>query len=155
MAIEETLSHTFSSFFAEAEPKLRHALVAALGVDSGVEAAAEALTYGWEHWERIGAMENPAGYLYRVGLSRGRRMARRPSALPPVRNDSLPWVEAKLPDALETLSQRQRVAVVLVHSLDWSQTEVADLLGITQGAVRTHLQRGLARLRSKLGVEDV
>jgi hypothetical protein len=41
----------FAEFFAIAEPKLRRALVAAYGVDRGREAAAEALTYAWEHWE--------------------------------------------------------------------------------------------------------
>jgi len=155
VALEDTLTQSFADFFVEVEPRLRHALAVSLGSDVGVEAAADALAYGWEHWDRVGRMANPAGYLYRVGRSSGRSMRRIPSELPSVREQSLPWVEVGLPAALESLSERQRVAVVLVHSLGWTQTEVAELLGVTQGAVRTHLERGMKRLRSKLGVSDV
>ena len=158
MALEETLetrARAFTEFFGDVEPRLRYALTASLGVDVGGEAAAEALAYGWEHWNRVGRMDNPAGYLYRVGRSRGRRLRRRHSSLPPVGEVSLPWVEVGLPAALAELSERQRVAVILVHSLGWTQSEVGELLGVSQGAVRTHLERGLARLRRKLGVADV
>jgi len=37
------------------------------GQVSGREVAQEALEYGWEHWERLRSMENPVGYLYKVG----------------------------------------------------------------------------------------
>jgi hypothetical protein len=30
---------------------------------AGRDAAADALAYGWEHWERIKDMKNPIGYL--------------------------------------------------------------------------------------------
>ena len=155
LALEETLTRAFTEFFVEVEPRLRYALTASLGVDLGGEATAEALAYGWEHWGRVGRMDNPAGYLYRVGRSRGRSLRRRFSSLPPVREVSLPWVEVGLPAALAELSERQRVAVILVHSLGWTQTEVGELLGVSQGAVRTHLERGLKRLREKLGVTNV
>ena len=144
----------FSEFFVETEPRLRQVLTATLGLEVGTEATADAMAYAWEHWERVGRMENPAGYLYRVGRSRSRRFRRIPSELPPVREESLPWVEPGLPKALGKLSERQRTVVILVHSLGWTQTEVAALLGVSQGAVRTHLERGVARLRSKLGAND-
>jgi predicted RNA polymerase sigma factor len=76
-----TRSETFEAFFREAEPRLRRALIAAAGAEVGREAAAEALAYGWEHWDRVGAMENPAGYLYRVGRSKARRWRKAPLAL--------------------------------------------------------------------------
>jgi RNA polymerase sigma-70 factor (ECF subfamily) len=64
----------------------------------------------------------------------------------------MPWVEPRLPQALGRLSERQRVAVVLVHCLGWTQEEVADLLKISRGSVQTHVDRGLRRLRASLGV---
>jgi RNA polymerase sigma-70 factor (ECF subfamily) len=67
----------FSDFFADAEPRLRRALIAAYGAERGREAAAEALAYGWEHWSRVRRMGNPLGYLYRVGQSRSRPRKRR------------------------------------------------------------------------------
>jgi hypothetical protein len=66
------VTEAFESFVAVAEPRLRHALVAAVGRDLGRDAAAEALAFGWEHWDDIKVMENPIGYLYRVGRSRVR-----------------------------------------------------------------------------------
>ena len=148
----ETLEDTFTEFFEQTEPKLRNALVAAYGVETGTEAACEALAFAWEHWDRVRSMDNPIGYLFRVGRSKSRRFRRRPP-LPVVRpSNPLPWVEPALPKALGRLSQRQRVAVILVHSLGWTYAETADLLGVSIGTVETHVQRGLGRLRRSLGV---
>ena len=61
---------------ADHERGLRTTLTAALGSDVGREAAAEALAYGWEHWDRVSALENPAGYLYPVGRDLGGRRRR-------------------------------------------------------------------------------
>lgn len=155
MIPDEKLKDTFTSFFEDAEPKLRHALVASFGVEVGREAAADALAYGWERWERVRAMDNPIGYLYRVGANRGKRIKRRrrPVDLPSVSSENVPWVEPGLPEAIGQLSERQRACVVLIHSLDWRQTEVADLLGISVGSVRKHAERGLQKLQTVLGVD--
>ena len=51
-------------------------LVAQCGVEPGSDAAADALGYGWEHWDRIGQMANPVGYPYRVAQSSVRRQRR-------------------------------------------------------------------------------
>ena len=64
---------TFEEFFRENEPKLRRALAAAYGPEDGREAAAEALAYAWEHWERLQEVGNLPGYLFRVAQSRRRR----------------------------------------------------------------------------------
>jgi hypothetical protein len=45
---------SFEAFVADAEPRLRHALVAAYGFEEGRDAAAEALAYAWEHWRALG-----------------------------------------------------------------------------------------------------
>ena len=154
MTHQETVARSFEAFFAEVEPRLRVAASAAFGFEVGADAAAEALMYGWEHWDRVSAMENPSGYLFRVARSKSRRLRRRAVVLPAVTAESSVWVESGLPDALASLSERQRTVVLLVHSMGWTQSEVANLLGISQGAVRTHLERGLKRLRVKLGVSD-
>ncbi len=66
-------SDAFEAFVRDVEPRLRRALVAAYGFEDGRDAAAEALGYAWEHWERLHDMANLPGYLYRVGQSRRRR----------------------------------------------------------------------------------
>ena len=140
----------FESFADEVGPRLRHALVATYGIDVGVDAAADALAYGFEHWERVGSMSNPVGYLYRVGQTSAQRLLRRPVRLPHVDPVQLPEVMPELAPALEELSEQQRVVVVLVGGLQWRQREVAELLELSESTVRTHLQRGLAHLREVL-----
>jgi DNA-directed RNA polymerase specialized sigma24 family protein len=138
----------FETFFAETEPHLRRALVAACGPERGREATAEALAWAWEHWDLLNGVDNRLGYLYRVGQSRTR--ARRvPQLRARVHHDPPPRDPA-LAKALDRLPERQRVAVVLVHGLGYSMREVADLQGIKVTTVQNHLERGLARLRQLL-----
>ena len=144
-------AESFTVFAVQFEPRLRRGLVPVLGVDLATDAAAEALAYGWEHWDRVGAMENPQGYLYRVARTAGRRLRRRPVAEPMIGSPEIPWVEPGLPDALASLSDRQRSVVWLVHGFGWKQTEVAELLGLSPKSVQTHLRRGTEKLAKALG----
>ena len=136
----------FTEFFAIAEPRLRRALVAAYGVDRGREAAAEALAYAWEHWERISDMDNPVGYLYRVGQSRSRPRSA-VQLYPPVNAGSGPWIEPELPAALAELSERERLAVVLIEGFGWTFREVAEVADVSVSSVQSYLSRGLKKLR--------
>lgn len=142
----------FTRFVKEVEPRLSYALAAAFGQEVGAEVTADALAWAWEHWGKVQTMENPAGYLYRVGQSKA-RWYHRPHVLflqiPPT---EVPGLAPELPDALGGLSKHQRVAVVLIHGHAYSEREVADLLGLSRWSVRTHAERGLKRLRSALGV---
>jgi RNA polymerase sigma factor (sigma-70 family) len=63
--------------------------------------------------------------------------------------------------ALRRLPRRQREVVVLRYLGDWSESDVAEALGISAGAVKSHAWRGLSALRQHLdagrprGVDDV
>jgi DNA-directed RNA polymerase specialized sigma24 family protein len=152
---EETKQAEYAVFVREHDLRLRQALSSAYGPDLGREAAAEAFAYGWEHWERVAVMDNPIGYLYRVGqTSASRLIRRRRVALPAVPTDRLPWVEPGLPVALSDLSEQQRTIVLLLHSYEWTMSEVADLLGISKASVQTHAGRAMKRLRRHLKVES-
>ena len=151
---EDDARDAFEAFFASVEPRLRESLSATLGPRAGREAAVDALSYGWEHWDRVRAMANPAGYLYVVGRDRARRSrrrSRRPS-LAAVNTDRAPWVEPELPAALAALPEQQRAVVMLLHSFQWTMSEVAELLGISKSTVQTHAERGMTRLRERMGV---
>ena len=54
-------------------------------------------------------------------------------------------------DALRRLPRRQREVLALRYYLDLSEAEIADLLGISRGAVKSHASRGAAALRADLG----
>ena len=143
----------FETFFEEVEPRLRHALVAAYGADAGSDAAAEALSWAYEHWDRMQGVRSPVPYLFRVAQTRSHR-ARRPLPLaaPPVDAHERA-VEPGLERLVDALPQQQRVAVLLVHGLEWTHAEVAELLGITASTVATHVSRALDALRRGLGVD--
>ena len=143
----------FRVFFEEFESKLSYALTAAYGVEVGAESSAEAIAYAWEHWAKVGRMDNPAGYLYRVGQTAARRLKRKAPLFPEVEQRELPMVEPGLPKALARLSAAQRTAVVLLYVLDWSEREAADLLGVNRSTIRRHRDRGLAKLRQALEVD--
>ena len=144
----------YDDWVARSGPRLRAALVAAYGPEVGVEATADAMAYGWEHWARLREMGNPTGYLYRVGQTAARRHHRPQGFLPARPEPGLPEFEPGLAPALEQLTEPQRVAVVLLHSLGWSTPEVAEVLDVSVSTVRTHGSRGLDKLRLALRVGD-
>src|ERR1700694_4158816 len=97
-----------------------------LAADAADEAFARALS----RWERVGAMDSPTGWTYRVGINLVRRQARRRE-----RERSLPSLLAIRPDlpapagetwsAVAQLPHRQRLAVVLRYLGDLTETDVA------------------------------
>jgi DNA-directed RNA polymerase specialized sigma24 family protein len=143
----------YSTFVRLGGSRLLRVLVAHYGVDVGSDAAADALRYGWEHWDRVAQMENPIGYLYRVAQSSVRRQRRWRRELPfPARDATYvdSSVDSELFDVLARLSPLQRVSVLLVHAYDWTYPEVADVLGIKVSAVTNHVHRGTSKLRRLL-----
>lgn len=57
----------------------------------------------------------------------------------------------ELLSALRSLTVNQRITVVMRFYDDASYDDIADQLGCAQGTVRSHLSRGLERLRDQLG----
>ena len=143
---------SFEALLSQVRPQLARAFIAAYGVERGREALSEAMAYAWEERERLKVMQNPGGYLYRVGQSRTRPRKQAPR-FPTPSTIGLPWVEPDLPAALRELSEHQRVCVVLTRAYEWTQKEVAELLGVEPTTVQNHVARGISRLRNRLGAE--
>lgn len=80
-----------------------------------------------------------------VGRRRRLELDRRPR--PP---DPVPLGADELWDALATLPDRQRAAIVLRFYLDLPDDEIAHLLGCRRATVRTAVHRGLAKLRQEI-----
>jgi DNA-directed RNA polymerase specialized sigma24 family protein len=142
---------SFENFCDVVQPKLRQAFAARYGHVDGAEATAEALAYAWEHWDRVRGMENPAGYLYRVGRSKTRRIRRPTPFLIDIPERGIPDVEPGLPAALASLSEHQRVAVTLIGGFGWKLREVAEMRGVSTSTVQNHFERGMRKLRAAMG----
>ncbi|MQW77485.1 sigma-70 family RNA polymerase sigma factor [Nocardioides sp. dk4132] len=114
----------------------------------------EALVRVGVRWRRL-ADQNPGGYarttLVRLRVDRARRLCREllPGLLPEraapvvIVEELDPW----LLTALAGLSPHQRAAVVLRVLEDLEHAEIAARLRCSEGTARSHLSRGLARLR--------
>lgn len=134
---------------------LQRALVVRFGIDVGTEAHADAMAYAVEHADRLAAMGNPVGYLYRVGQTSAQRMHRWRRTFP-LTAEPVVTHGAFVPElqpALEALRHGHRVAVVLVHGYSFSYAEVADVLGVPESTVRNYVRRGLVALRRAIGEE--
>jgi RNA polymerase sigma factor (sigma-70 family) len=59
-----------------------------------------------------------------------------------------------LDEALKTLSRGERLCVSLCYGADWSHGEAAEALNIPIGTVKSHVKRGLDKLRAKLARPD-
>jgi RNA polymerase sigma factor (sigma-70 family) len=156
VANEERVPQDFADFVHDVEPRLRQALVSTYGPIDGREATVDALSWAWEHWDRLAGMDNRLGYLYRVGQSAIRRFTTRPLPVDPttVPDTSHPELTPELLRSLAQLSEQQRTVVVLVHGYGWQQAEVATLLEIGPSTVHEHLNRAMTRLRADLEDHD-
>ncbi len=134
-------------------------LVAVLGLYCGDRSVAEdcAQEAMVRLWPRLADIDDPRGWVFRVGFNVAasafrRRVAERRA----VRTLSDAFNPAPAPDAdrnidlqraLQALSPRQRQAVVLHYLADLSVPQVATVMSCSQGAVKSHLARGLSALR--------
>lgn len=115
------------------------------------------------HWGRLRDPDKALAYLRQAVVNRSRSVLRhrvvvdRHTRSPDAGDVTVdgPSVGGARRDAVRAalleVSDRQREVLVLRHYLDWSEEQIADALGISPGAVKTHAHRGSAALRELLG----
>jgi RNA polymerase sigma factor (sigma-70 family) len=102
--------------------------------------------------------EGPEAWVRRVALNlaaeRARRLRRQTRALlrlgPPPQVPAASAEALALLEALRTLPMRQRQAIVLHHLVDLPVQEVARMLGVRPGTVKSLLARGRRALANRL-----
>ncbi|MDT0344944.1 SigE family RNA polymerase sigma factor [Streptomyces litchfieldiae] len=124
-----------------------------------------ALVRAYARWERVTQATDPDAYVWRIMINVNRDR---------IRGLRVPeWLTSRFPEqtvrdrvdhvlardvlmaALQRLPPRQRAAVVLRYVEDRTETEVAALLGIRVGTVRSRSARGLEKLRADPAVRDL
>ena len=115
-----------------------------------------------EGWGRLRTPENALAYLRQAVVNRSRSVLRHrtvtgepprqvPLDLPGGEHTVLFEAErSAVIAALRELPVRQREAIVLRYCSDLSEAEIAAVLGISRGAVKSHTARGVAALRAAL-----
>jgi RNA polymerase sigma-70 factor (ECF subfamily) len=130
------------------------------------DAVQEAFVKAHLHWRRIQHYDDPVGWIRRVAINRlrddHRRQSRKGLALQRLAGEpQAPAVEqhdfdSDLQSILAQLPKQQRIAIALFYVDELSVAEVANALNVSQGAVKSYLHQGRARLRSVLAtVEEV
>lgn len=153
----------FESFFRAERSRLFGSMLLITGsAHEADELVQEAFFKVFERWDRVGAMENPTGYLYRTALNTQRSAYRRavraakrvvsPSPSPD------PYAAAADRDevlrALAAMTPRQRAAVVLTELLGYPTDEAARAMGIRPGTVRVLVSKARAALRARTEQSD-
>ncbi|MEU5788079.1 sigma-70 family RNA polymerase sigma factor [Micromonospora purpureochromogenes] len=160
--VEDLSALPFDRFYAGHVDRVHRALALALG-DPGLarEATDEAMARAYARWDRISRLDNPAGWVFRVGLnwatSWWRKVRRERPAMPEERH---PAVAAPDPaalaarTALDRLPTTQRTVIVCRILLELSTAETAAVLDLSEGTVKSRLSRGLAELRAALAEKE-
>lgn len=150
--MEEEVRKEFEAFVNDIEPPLRRALIAAYGFERGRDATAAALGWAWEHWDRARVLDHKVAYLFRVGQSKSRE--RKTPVTFQREQTREPWFDPGLAPALSSLTEHQRIAVVLVNGFNWKLREVAELLDVGISTVQSHVERGMRSLRNAMEVHE-
>ncbi len=146
----------FSAWYVREHRRVVASLAALSGdADAARDAADEAFVRALARWERVRAMDSPAGWVHRVGLNVLRRNRRRRSLETRLLRRAVEVAPA-LPahpevwDAVRRLPERQRLAIVLRFVADLPEAEIASVMGIARGTVSATLSAARASLARTL-----
>ena len=115
----------------------------------------------YRDWDRL-SIDNAPAYLRTTVVNRSRSALRhlavvakhpphRPVDEPGADHDALRGAQRRaVIDAMARLPRRQREVLALRYYLDLSEREIAETLGISPGAVKSHASRGADALRRSL-----
>jgi RNA polymerase sigma factor (sigma-70 family) len=152
----------FSEWYGEHHRRVVAALTVVCG-DAGLgrELADEAFVRALERWSHVRHMDNPVGWVHRVGVNLARSRARRHAveqrvlgrlahAAPVAPPELRPEVWA----AVRGLPPRHRAAVALRYVADLPERDVAAALGVRRGTVARILHDARRALADQLREPD-
>jgi DNA-directed RNA polymerase specialized sigma24 family protein len=151
----------FEAFYRAHVDRIYRALAVTLHRDDlAHEAVDEAMARAYAKWSVVGGLDNPAGWVFRVGLNWATswwRKVRRERA--PGHEESHPGVgppdgAVAAREALAGLPTAQRAVITCRVLLDLTTAETAVVLNLAEGTVKSRLSRGLAALRTALSDQE-
>jgi RNA polymerase sigma-70 factor (ECF subfamily) len=147
----------FESFFEEHRSKVFGAMCLVTGNrQEAEEITQDAFLRLWERWDRVSALEDPTGFLFRTAMNVFRNRTRRATLAArrtmhlASRADDLAVVEDRdeMARAMRGLTPHQRAALVLTGYLGYSSKDAAKLLGVRASTVRALATKGRATARA-------
>ena len=118
----------------------------------------EAFARALPHWRKVQGLDWPAGYVQKAVVNVARTRARRRklesvlSWTAPTENPASGTVDTRLTLAptLMRLPMAQRTVLVLRYYMDMTEFEVADLLDLPLGTVKSRISRAKETIRKSL-----
>lgn len=146
---------SFDDFCRREYASIRTGLGWSLGnQELAADATDEAFARALERWDRVSSMDNPSGWVFRVGQNWAQRRRWRTKRESDLHRQTRPqavhsdyYADPDLATALMSLPMKQRSVVVLRHLLGYSERETAEILGISTGTVKSRLSRSMNQLR--------
>jgi RNA polymerase sigma-70 factor (sigma-E family) len=158
---DEAVTHLFGAHY---RPLVRLAVLLLGDQGAAEEVVQDAYVRMHQHWRRVREPDRALAYLRACVVNGARSALRRrgvaqryldaatalPDA-PSAESGALGVLEQQaVLAALRRLPTRQREALVLRYYADLSEAEIAEVMGISRGAVKSHTARGVAALRQSL-----
>jgi len=154
----------FSDWYAANSRRVSSSVLGALlDPEIAEECTAEAFARAWLHWHKVRKMDSPVGWVFIVAVNHARTLYRRKSRAEQVaaKLQPLPDISAAedydeaLWHAVSSLSPQARKAVALRYIADFSEAEVAQVLGVTRGTVAQTLHRARTQLAKILNSDSL
>ena len=127
------------------------------------DVAAEALARAYARWNVVRRMDQPEAWVMRVTVNlvidssrRHKLFSQTMPVLATTERESAAFdeniaIRRALVAALGTLPKRQRETIALRYLAELDEEDISRSLDISPSSVRTHVQRGLATLRERMG----
>jgi RNA polymerase sigma-70 factor (sigma-E family) len=139
-------------------PLLAFAQLVAGNRETGEDLLQTALARAYLKWPKIGAPgQHPHSYVRRIIVNENASLWRRAWKRRERSTGAIPESDAVAPTLVDStwalvqsLPVRQRTAIALRFYADLSVTETADVMGCSEGTVKTHTSRALATLKAAL-----
>jgi RNA polymerase sigma-70 factor, ECF subfamily len=156
-------ARSFETFYdAESQTLFRRLWLVTGNRSEAEELMQDAFLKVWERWERVSAMEDPVGYLYRTAMNLFRKRYRRAMVairrsigLAPSRDDFADADDREtVRRVLSTIPPRQRAALVLTEMVGFSANEAGRALGVQAATIRSLSHQGRASFRRAMEVDD-
>ena len=158
-AADEAVTHLYAAHYRSL---VRLATLLLRDVGAAEEVVQDSFVAMHGAWRRLADPDRALAYLRQSVVNRSRSALRHrtvvsrhaPLPLPDAasaEHSALAALEhAEVMAALRRLPQRQREVLVLRYYADLSEAGIADALGVSRGAVKSHASRGMAALRTSL-----
>lgn len=129
--------------------------------DAGVDLAHEAMLRAYRAWPSVGAMDRPGAWVRRVLINLAIDQHRRARREETVTRQLRPAPVSHEPDVdqfwatVRRLPERQRAAVALRYVDDMTVDQIAEVLEVSAGTVKTSLFRAHKTLEATLRTQEV